>query len=347
MSAQRSTGPVRFGVIGCADIAWRRMLPALVADGEVRLVAVASRDGAKARRFAERFGGAALDSYQALLDRPDVDAVYLPLPAVLHAEWIRRALLHGKHVLAEKPLTTDQETAAELVELARARGLLLFENVMFLRHSQHAAVRKLVADGAIGQLRQFSSAFAIPPKPATDISYQAEVGGGALLDVGVYPIRAASYFLGPDLEVTGAVLRYDTRYDVVVSGAVLLHTPDGIAAQLTFGMEHSYRTSYELSGSTGRISLDRVFTPPAQYQPVVRIEHQDHREELVWPADDQFANVVRLFVGAVRDGTDLDAHAEASLRQARLVDQVRARAELVKFGAEPAEPAAPGAPSGR
>jgi dTDP-3,4-didehydro-2,6-dideoxy-alpha-D-glucose 3-reductase len=335
MPAQRPTGPVRFGVIGCADIAWRRTLPALTAAGDARLVAVASRDGAKARRFTDRFGGDPLDSYQALLDRPDVDAVYLPLPAVLHAEWIRRALLAGKHVLAEKPLTTDHRTATELVRLARDRGLLLFENVMFLQHSQHAAVRRLVADGAIGRLRQFSSTFTIPPKPATDIRYQADVGGGALLDVGVYPIRAASYFLGPDLEVTGAVLRHDSRFGVVVSGAVLLHTPDGVSAQLTFGMEHSYRTSYELSGSTGRLALDRVFTPPAHHQPVVRVERQDHREELTLPADDQFANVVDLFVGAVRDGTDLSDAADDSLRQAYLVDQVRARAELVKVTPEP------------
>ncbi|MFG2044490.1 Gfo/Idh/MocA family protein [Dactylosporangium sp. NPDC048998] len=330
MSVTRILAPVRFGVLGCADIARRRMLPALLADPEVRLVAVASRDAAKARTFTDRFGGEPVGGYDALLERTDVDAVYLPLPAVLHAEWIRRALLAGKHVLAEKPLTTDHASAAALVELARERGLLLFENAMFLRHSQHEAVRGMVAGGAIGELRQFASAFTIPPKPPTDIRYQADVGGGALLDVGFYPIRAAAHFLGPDLAVTGAVLRVDPMHRVVVSGSILLHTPDGVAAHLTFGMEHSYRASYELTGSTGRLSLDRVFTPPADFQPVVHVERQDHREELVLPADDQFANVVRLFAGALTAGTGLDAHAADSLCQAQLMDAVLARADLVK-----------------
>ncbi|WP_041952835.1 Gfo/Idh/MocA family protein [Microbispora sp. H10830] len=326
------TGPVRFGVLGCADIAWRRMLPAMAAEPDVRLVAVASRDEAKARKFAARFGCDAVTGYRNLLLRSDVDAVYVPLPAMLHAEWVEQALLAGKHVLAEKPLTSSHRQASRLVELAASRGLLLFENFMFLHHSQHATVRRLLADGAIGELRAFAAAFTIPPKPAGDIRYQADVGGGALLDVGVYPIRAALHFLGPELGFAGGVLRWDARRNVVSSGSILLTTPQGVAAQLTFGMEHSYRSTYELSGSTGRILLDRVFTPPESYQPVVHIERQDHREERVLPADHQFANVVRHFTQALRHGSDLALDAENTLRQARLVDEVLAWSRMIRVG---------------
>ncbi|MCZ0992102.1 Gfo/Idh/MocA family oxidoreductase [Streptomyces noursei] len=171
------------------------------------MTAFASRSPEKGRRFAERIGDAAVTDYDALLRRPDVDAVYIPLPAMLQAEWIERALTAGKHVFTEKPLSTRAADTARLFALAEERGVVLKENAMFLHHSQHAAVDRLLADGAIGQLRGFSAAFTIPPLPESNIRNHADLGAGALLDVAVYPVRAALRFLGPRLEVVGATLR--------------------------------------------------------------------------------------------------------------------------------------------
>ncbi|MEV6846615.1 Gfo/Idh/MocA family oxidoreductase [Actinoplanes sp. NPDC051411] len=325
-------GPVRFGILGCADIAWRRTLPAMAADPGIEVAAIASRNPAKAKRFTERFGGVPVDGYAGLLERDDVEAVYVPLPAALHAEWVERALLAGRHVLAEKPLTTEPVAAERLFELARARQLVLLENMMFVHHPQHDRVAGLVAAGAIGELRSMSSAFTIPPKPPGDIRYQAGVGGGALVDIGVYPVRAALRFLGPAVHVAGAVVRADRAREVVLGGSVLLADPAGVTAQLCFGMEHSYRTSYELNGSTGRLMLDRVFTPPSTHQPVIRVERQDHREEIVLAPADQFALIVRRFAAAVAEGDDLPQLRDASLRQAALLDEIARRAEYVHVG---------------
>lgn len=325
-----TTDRLRMGVMGCADIAWRRTLPAMRSDPAVRIAAIASRDIRRATEFTDEFGGVPLEGYESLLERDDVDAVYVPLPALLHAEWIERALLAGKHVLAEKPLTDGYAETVRLLELARSRGLVLLENYMFLYHSQHATVRKLIADGAIGELRGFSSSFTIPPKPTGDIRYQRDVGGGPFLDFGGYPVRAALHFLGNDLQIAGAVLRHNTEWDVVMSGTILLSTAQGVTAQLTFGMEHSYRNSYSLSGSTGRIMLDRVFTPPPAYRPVLRIDRQDHREELVLPPDHQFANVVATFARTVLHGGDMRSQEEGTLRQATLVEQIQQVAMRVK-----------------
>ncbi|MEU3722500.1 Gfo/Idh/MocA family oxidoreductase [Streptomyces sp. NPDC031705] len=321
---------LRIGIMGCADIAWRRTLPAVEGNPAVEVAAIASRSRESAVRFTDRFGGVPVEGYDALLERDDVDAVYIPLPGRLHAEWVSRALEAGKHVLVEKPLTASREDTVRLVADARARGLVLLENYMFLYHSQHTAVRKALADGAIGEVREFTSAFTIPPKPAGDIRYQRAVGGGAFLDFGGYPVRAAQYFLGSDLKVVGAVFRHDRSRGVVLSGSVLLCTPEGVPARLTFGMEHSYRNTYSLSGSTGRIVLDRAFTPPETYQPVMRVERQDHQEQFVLPADHQFANVVDTFAGAVLRGLDVREHQEGSLRQAALVEEIRAHALVVE-----------------
>ena len=326
MTLEHSGRTTGVGVLGCADIARRRTLPAICGETLLRLAGMASRDGAKARKFAAEFGCEAVEGYDRLLERDDIDAVYVPLPAGLHARWVERALRAGKHVLAEKPLTTDAVTTRNLVELARSRGLLLMENFMFVHHSQHAAVSRLVADGAIGRLRAFSAAFTIPRLPDDDIRHQPALGGGALLDVGGYPIRAAELFLGGGLDVVGAVLREDPERGVDMGGAALLASPSGVTAQLTFGMDNAYRSAYELWGSEGRIGIHRAFTPPAGHRPVVVLERRGRVEEIVLDADDQFARIVGVFARRIAAGTGFDADADAILAHAELVDQVRGRA---------------------
>ena len=312
---------IRLGLLGCADVAARRVLPAVATTPGIRLHAVASRTAVKAEEMTGRFGGVPVTGYQALLDRDDVDAVYLPLPSGLHAEWISRALLAGKHVLAEKPLTTSAADTKDVVALAQRHDLVLMENFMFPRHSQHDAVRALLADGVIGELRAFTAAFTIPARPRDDIRHRAELGGGALLDVGGYPVRAAQLFLGPGLRVLGASLRHDAELGVDTGGAALLVDGAGVTAQLTFGLAHAYTSRYAFLGSSGQLTLDHVFTPPATHRPVVRLDRQDHREERTLPADDQYAGSVRAFADAVAGRGDRGVG--AMLRQAELVDEIR------------------------
>ncbi|MEE1929384.1 Gfo/Idh/MocA family oxidoreductase [Streptomyces sp. TRM 70351] len=328
-----AAAPVRLGVLGCADIAVRRVLPAVSRTPGVTLAAVASRSRERAARVTARFGGTAVGGYAELLERrgPDaVDAVYVPLPAALHATWVRRALDAGKHVLAEKPLTTDPGTTAALVERARAAGLVLAENYMSVHHPQHRAVLDLVAGGAIGRLRSLSAAFTIPPRPDDDIRYRADLGGGALLDVGCHPLRTASVLLGDGLAVAGAVLHRDAARGVDVSGSALLHRPDGVTAHVTFGMEHHYTSRYELHGSAGRLRLDHAFTPPADHRPTVVIERADGVEHRELAPYDQCRGTVAAFAAAVASGAARHGTAppgpgtagEAIVRQARLIAAV-------------------------
>ncbi|MFI5807672.1 Gfo/Idh/MocA family protein [Streptomyces sp. NPDC051561] len=319
-----TAGPVRVGVLGCAAIARRRMIPAFAACDQVELVAVASRDGARAAELAGQYGCRGVEGYEALLADDGIEAVYVPLPAALHARWTEAALRAGKHVLAEKPLTLDPVTTAALMRLAAERGLALRENVMFVHHSQHEAVGKLVADGAIGELRSLRAEFSIPRQSAGDIRYDETLGGGALWDTGVYPVRAALHFLGPELEVAGAALVRGAGERVDTSGAVLLRTRRGVLAQLAFGLDHGYRNTYELCGSEGRITVDRAFTPPEDFRPVLRLERHSEPSEVTLPADPQMANTVADFVAAVRGGAAPDGRL---LEQAELLDAIRRYAD--------------------
>lgn len=316
--------PVRVGIMGCADIARRRLLPAFAADPGSRVAAIASRDGARARELADRYGCAAVTGYDALLTDPQVEAVYVPLPVALHAEWIERALLAGKHVLGEKPLTPDPETTERLYALAASRGLVLAENFMFPHHSRNARVRELLAQGAIGQLRHLTAVFAIPPPPPGDIRYQPDLDGGALLDIAVQPLYAVLYFLGPEVRLCGASLRRRSEHAVDTGGAILLAAPDGTTAQVAFGMEHSYRSAYELWGSTGRIIVERAYAPPAAEPPVIRVERSGGAEDLVLEPDDQVGNAVHAFSRAIRDREQLQSP-EMSLALVRLLADIRER----------------------
>lgn len=310
-----NTPPVRMGVLGCASIAERRMLPAMLDHPQVQLTAVASRSAAKAQRFADRFGAEPVTGYARLLERADVDAVYVPLPPHLHYEWTVAALRAGKHVLCEKPFVPTVGEADRAVQVAHAAGLVLMESFMFLHHGQHATVRELVESGVIGELRGFWSEFGIP----ADRTGAAPRHLSTLPEVAAYPIRAARLFLGDGLRVLGAT-------ETPTAGGALLARPAGPLAQLAYGVDHGYRSGYALWGSAGRIVLDRAFSTPDTHSPVVRIERQDHVEKRILRPDKQFTNLAGAFVRAVRDGAGTAEAADDILRHARLVESIRAAA---------------------
>ncbi len=311
---------LRIGVMGCADIAERRMLPSMQVQPLVEVTAVASRTAERARSFTDRFGGTPLAGYDALLERDDVDAVYIPLPPQMHVEWTLRALAAGKHVLCEKPFATDLAEAEKAVSYARERGLLVMESFMFLHHGQHAEVRRMVADGVIGELQLFSSEFGIPLRAGAD----GRLGHASTLpEVAAYPIRAAQLFLGDGLRVVGSQERALSAYGPRPAGTSLLVSPSGVPAQLTYGVEHSYRSGYTLWGSEGRLRLDRAFSTPDAHVPVVRLEQQSGTREIELKPDRQFTNVAGEFAKAILHGEDFTPHTEAIMRHAQLVEAVR------------------------
>ncbi len=325
-----ATAPVRIGVLGAAGIARRRMLPAFAACENTEVAAVGSRDAGRAGELAQAFGGRPVHGYAGVLERDDVDAVYVPLPVALHGEWVERALRAGKHVLAEKPLTGDPEQTAQLLKLAGSTGRVLMENVMFVHHRQHAAVLRMVGGGAIGELRSVRTTFTIPELPAGDIRYDAALGGGVLLDVGLYPVRAALHLLGPGLRVCGAALHTPEGREVETWGGALLTRRDGVTAQLEFGIGGGYRSRYELCGSTGRITVSRAFTPPAGHRPTIEVETAQGVEQRELDADDQVANTVSAFAAAVR-GTGPAPDHDAVRQQAGLLADIRDEAVRTGF----------------
>jgi len=271
-------GEVRWAILGTANIARASFLPGLREAGGGRPELVAGRELAPAEEFARREGvGRAVLGYAAALEDPSVDAVYIALPNSLHAEWTKRALAAGKAVLTEKPLCLSPGETQGVLQAAWATGALLWEAFVFPFQAQFRRLGELLAEGAIGELREIQSDFHFRIR-APNIRLEPELGGGALNDVGCYPLHLGSLLLGGRPTEARAARRLGPEgVDMETQG--LLRYPGGGTLLFSCGMARPYDTFTRLLGSAGEIRLQNPFHPgPADALELragggVRVEH--------------------------------------------------------------------------
>ena len=321
------TTTLRIGVLGCANIARRSMIPALQElPRHFTLAGIASRDPAKADEVAAGVGCAAYHSYAQMVADPAIDALYIPLPSGLHKQWIGRALAAGKHVYAEKSIAACYADAEEMVALARSKDLALMEGFMFQYHSQHQQVKQLMADGAIGPLRHFHAAFGFPPLPAGDFRYDDALGGGVLLDAAGYPLRAAHFLLGEHMTVQAATLHHDAALGTQTWGSAFLSNQRGLGASLAFSFDNFYQCRYELVGQSGKITAERAFTPRPDFSPTIVLETAAGTRLITAAPDNHFTKAMLAFHDAIGNSA-----ARASL-QGEILLQSRSLARIKALG---------------
>jgi predicted dehydrogenase len=251
---------VRWGIIGTANIARAVFLPGLRQAG-ADASAVAGRDGSRAEQYAsDNKIARGIEGYQRLIDDPEIDALYIPLPNSLHAEWTIRALEAGKPVLCEKPLCGTVPDTERVLDAARRTGTLLWEAFSFPFHPQLERVRALVAEGAIGELMEIKSNFHFLLRNPANIRLSAALEGGALLDVGCYPVRLAQEFFGPAPASAWARSTWGGE-DVDVDTWGMLDYPAGRRLLLSCGFGRSYDTFTTLEGTSGQIRITNPFHP--------------------------------------------------------------------------------------
>jgi len=285
----------RLGIIGTAEIAFRRFLPALLKNDNLEYVGVASRDLEKTKKFIETYGGVGYASYDEILNDSSIEAVYIPLPPSLHYEWAYKALNLNKHVLLEKPFTTVINDTKKLIELAQRKKLAIHENYMFEYHSQIDYAKKIINEKILGDLRLIRIIFSFPKRSENDFRYKKELGGGALLDCGGYTIKLASILLGESARVLCSNLNYDAKVNVDLYGTATIINDEGLTAQLSFGMDNSYKCELELLGSKGNGVFNRFFTAPNNFNPTVNVNINGKEEVISLEMDDQFYNSLVVF----------------------------------------------------
>ena len=324
--------PLRFGVLGCASIAVRKMIPAIARSQRCEVVAIASRDAGRASAAATDLGIARHHgSYDELLADPDVEAVYIPLPNHLHAAWTLRAAEAGKHVLCEKPLALDTTEAAGIIEGCRRAGVVLMEAFMYRVHPLWTRTHELVSAGAIGELRAIQAFFSYRNLDPENIRNIAKYGGGALMDIGCYPINVARWlFADEPSDVVGSV-----RFDPVFGTDVLS------SAMLDFGGRHATFTCstqveddqrVHIVGTEGRLLVEIPFNiPPDLPTRIIRAAGGDPPvapdvEVITIPPADPYAVQADAFAAAVRDGVPVPIPPEDAIGTLAVIERILADA---------------------
>jgi len=319
---------VTWGILSTADIN-RKVIPGAKASQKVDLVAVASRDRQRAEAYAREWGiERAHGSYEALLEDPDVEAVYISLPNTMHSEWSIRALEAGKHVLCEKPFSRDIAEVEQAFDAAEREGRLLMEAFMYRHNPQTKRLQELVGEGTIGDLRIVRAAFSYSLFDAENIRLRTDVDGGSLMDVGCYCVSGSRLLAGEPDTVYGQQVIGPTGTDCVFAGAMCF--PGDVLAHFDCGTSLPERDELEVIGTEGVLFLDDPWhcdVPVIEVRrdgdvEVIRLEPEDsYRLEL-----ENLSDAIRGEAPALLGREDAVAQAralEALTRSARTAEAVR------------------------
>ncbi|WP_454050620.1 Gfo/Idh/MocA family protein [Cellulomonas sp. Marseille-Q8402] len=323
---------VRLGVLGAARILKNAVVDPAASVPEVEVTAIAARDRSRAEEMAERDGiPRVLDDYDALLADPDVDAVYVPTPAALHGVWVLRAIAAGKHVLCEKPFTANAAEAEDVAAAAAGSGLVVMEAFHSQHHPSWARLRELLAEGAIGDVVSAEADFCVEIADRSDIRWQESMGGGALMDLGVYPLRFLTHVLGAPTVRSAEAVEVD---GVDASIVVHLDLPGGVDGTLRASMVETedQRAWARITGTAGTITVHAPYAPQNGGRIVVERDGAS-TEEPVDPTG-SYVWMLRSFADAVLHGGDPVSGTTQAVAAMRLVDDAYRAA-----GMAPREPA--------
>lgn len=320
-----NVAPVRWGILGVASIAVRKAIPGMHASPVAQPVAIASRDAAKARAVAGELGiPRAYGSYDALLDDAEVEAVYIPLPNHLHVPWSIRAARAGKHVLCEKPIAMSAAEARELMAVRDETGVQIGEAFVVRTHPQWIETHRLVHAGRIGALRLVTGHFSYFRRDPSDIRSHPEWGGGALMDIGCYPIFLARWMFGEEPTEVVASMERDPELGVDRLTSAILRFPSGQATFTCAGQLVRYQRMH-LLGETGRIEVEVPFNPVADRRCRLWVDDGslpggDSAEVIEFPAVDQFEVPISRFSAAVRGVGSVPVPLENSVGNMAVID---------------------------
>ena len=246
---------LRWGVLGCANFARTRAIPAMLECDCVELVGAASRSLEKSESFRTEFGlSRAYGSYEELLADDSVQAIYNPLPNGLHAEWTIKAMEAGKDVLCEKPFASNAAEAQTVADAANRTGKKVMEAFMWRFHPQHLHAKKAIEDGVIGDVRLVRAAFTFAIQRKPNVRLDPELAGGSVMDVGCYPISGTRFYFGAEPVSVFARGTIDPEYKVDMSMAGLLQYPTGLAL-IDCGFHLPFRAQVEIAGDKGTILI--------------------------------------------------------------------------------------------
>ncbi len=336
MNSMSNQQKIRWGVLGAAGVALKKVIPAMQNCQRATIHAIASRDIRRAQTAAEALGvGKAYGSYEELLADPEIDAVYNPLPNHLHVPWSIRAAEAGKHVLCEKPLSLTVAEAITLLAIRDRTGVKMGEAFMVRTHPQWLRTREMVRSGAIGELRAITGFFSYSNRNPENIRNILEFGGGGLMDIGCYPINISRFLFGAEpARVSGLITRDPNMRTDTLTSAILDF--DGRHASFTCSTQLVPYQRVNVFGSTGRIEIEIPFNAPIDRPTRIVIDRGTdlfgggaYAEEI--PTCDQYTIQGDAFSRAIQDDTEVPVPLEDAIANMAAIEAVFRSAESGKW----------------
>jgi predicted dehydrogenase len=326
-------GKIRWGILGVAGIAVRRVIPAMRACQHCEIVAIASRNKAKAEEAAHSLGiPLAYGSYDELLADHEIEVVYNPLPTHLHVPWSIRSAEAGKHVLCEKPVGMNAAEARQLIETRNRTGVKIGEGFMVRTHPRWLRVQQMVRQGRLGELRAVFAWCGYFNRNPQDVRNILEYGGGALLDIGCYPVTLSRFIFGQEPLRVSALMDRDPEMRTDRLTSATLEFPSGQAV-FTCSTQIGYNQRMIFLGTRGRIEIDRPINPITEEPSRIVIDDNPTDPtgggitvEMI-PTCNQFTIQGDLFSKAVREGGEVPVPLEDSLKNMAVIDAIFRSAE--------------------
>ncbi len=289
---------LRWGILSTANIGRKVVTPAIQAALDCQVVAVASRDQQKAERYAAELGiSRAYNAYEALLEDPDIDAIYNPLPNSLHLPWTIRALEAGKHVLCEKPLGLSADECREMQRAAEASGCVLMEAFMYRFHERTQRLFAITRSGKLGALRLIRARFAFTVSDPDNIRLNEELGGGALMDVGCYCVNIARTLAGNQPLKVQATASWSEGVDKALTAT--LRFADGLIAQIDCALDQPRFEKLEVFGTDGYCEVEAAFLPGSDDTMLDLTLRETGSQQIPVAGHNQYQSMVEHFVEAV------------------------------------------------
>jgi predicted dehydrogenase len=315
---------MRVAVWGLGRHAINRILPVVSAASGLELFGVCSRNPGSVSACSEKWKCKGWTEASSMLLDPDVDIVYVATPSNLHAEHGKRVLDARKHFWCEKPLTCELRHTLDLLELSRTYGLSIGEGFMYLRHPQFHQLAKYVTDGRLGSIKSIGCRFGIPPLEHPGFRSDANLGGGALFDVGCYPISALQALFPeehPELRHANVVRRNGSTVDT--DGLAVFALSNGAVAILEWGINCAYRNEIDIWGEEGSVFSNKIFSKPVDHVPEFRLRDSRGVESIEYgDANDHFSSMLECFRGMIDDLASAEMERRRICRRAELLDRI-------------------------
>ncbi len=333
---------VRWGVLSTAKIAREKVIPGMQASEFCDIAAIASRNGEQARAEANRLHLAkAYDSYEALLEDPEIDAVYIPLPNQLHVPWAIKAIEANKHVLCEKPIALTAAEAQQLLKAAQQKPQLkVMEAFMYRFHPQWQYAKKMADEGKLGQLKTIQSFFSFYNVDPNNIRNHRDSGGGGMMDIGCYCISLSRFIFGKEPERVFGKVEFDERFGVDQIASGILDFSTGTST-FTCSTQLTPYQHVNILGTDAGIEIEIPFNAPADAPTRVWLHSKKGKEEVRFEPVNQYARQGDLFSQAILNNTDVPTPLEDAVNNMKVIEAIFESSGEERWKARTPEPQTP------